>query len=244
MKSEQKYYLKVSLLCYLSWIVLFEAVGHYAATLPTRDLTTFIDRLIPLIPAFVWPYQLCYVTPFLLLVLIRDWHRFNRALLGLMLASLSAFLVYLTFPIAFPRPELGSTLSEWMLALEYRFDFQPGANKLPSLHVATVWIVYLACRRQRLNRHGDALLFVLAMLISVSTLFVKQHLVADVVAGVVWGIAAWGGATWYYPRMIDAASTAPVALKQAAKKMAAAFLVLGVGVALLVVRVLEGPELW
>jgi membrane-associated phospholipid phosphatase len=243
MMRERKYYLKVSLICYLIWIVLFEAVGHYAATMPTRDLTTFIDRQIPLIPEFVWPYELCYVFPFLLLVLVQDWHRFNRALLGMSLASLSAFLVYLTLPIAFPRPELGQTLSERMLAFEYRVDFQPGANKLPSLHVATAWLVYLACRRQRLNRYGDALLFSLAVLISVSTLFVKQHVVVDVVAGVVWGVAAWHVATWFYPRMIDTASTAPVALKQAARRSASVFLIVGVAV-LLVASALGGQGLW
>ena len=47
---------------------------------------------------------------------------------------------YLALPIAFPRPELGSSLAERVLAVEYAADFRPGANKLPSLHVTFAWL--------------------------------------------------------------------------------------------------------
>jgi len=95
------------------------------------------------------------------------------------------------YPIAFPRPELGQSLSERLLSLIYKVDFHPGANKLPSLHVTFTWIIYLVCHKQQLKRLGDALLFFFALLITLSALLVKQHTILDVIAGIFWAIASW-----------------------------------------------------
>lgn len=220
MNQERKHYIKITLLVYCIWIVVFEAVGRYAATLPTRDLTTWLDRLIPLVPEFIWPYELCYVFPFLPLFAIKDFHRFNRMLLSIIFANFSAFIVYLIFPIAFPRPELGHSLSERILYLEYAGDFYPGANKLPSLHVTFAWLVYFACRKQRLSNAGDLIVLLTATLITLSTMFVKQHIILDVVAGILWAFAAWGAANHFYPLLADPQTSAPLALKEMLKRTA------------------------
>lgn len=208
MTGQHKYYLKVLLVCYFGWFVLFELVGNFAARMPTVDLTTSLDRQIPLIPEFVWAYEFCYIAPVFLLLLVEDGHRLNRVIVAFVAASLSAFLVYLLLPIAFPRPELGGSLAERILALEYQLDFKPGANKLPSLHVATVWLIFLGCRGQRLGRLGDSLLLVGAIVVSLSTLFVKQHIVLDVVAGVGWAFGWWWIVGRLYERWIPDPSSA------------------------------------
>ncbi len=204
-KAERWFYLKASLVVYAAWILAFECVGRYAATLPTRDVTLGLDGAIPFVAAFIWPYELCYIFPFLPLLALEDWHRFNRAILAFLLANVTAYAVYVLYPIAFPRPELGASLSDLVLGLEYKVDFYPGANKLPSLHVAFAWIVFLACRRQRLSRAGDAAVFLTAALITVATLFVKQHIVLDAAAGVAWGFGAWAVAGRAYPLFADPA---------------------------------------
>ena len=164
-------YAKILVAAYALWFACFWVVGTVASKLPTRDITSSWDVAIPVVPAFVWPYELCYVLPFLAILVIRDWRRFEAALVAIAIASGTAFVVYLCMPIAFPRPVLGDGLSERILAMEYAADFSPGANKLPSMHVALVVVTVLA--------------------ITASTLFVKQHLVADVAAGIGWGLGAW-----------------------------------------------------
>jgi membrane-associated phospholipid phosphatase len=232
--KEQEFYLKVSLIFYFLWSIVFEVVGWYATILPTRDFTSAVDRQIPLIPEFVWVYVLCYVFPFLPIFVIKDWHRFNRGLLSIILANLSAFLVYLTFPVAFPRPELGQTLSERLLSFIYGVDFYPGANKLPSLHVTFAWIVYLVCRKQRLNRLGEGLVFFLAGMISISALFVKQHIVLDVVVGTGWAFAAWMLAGYLYRLLTDTHLNAQVGLRQMTRKLVPIFVVFS-GILILVI---------
>lgn len=220
MEQERIYYIKVSLLAYLIWIIVFEAIGFYAVALPTKDVTLPLDRHIPLISGFIWPYLLCYVFPFLPLVVVKDWHRFNKAFLAILLANAAAFLVYLLLPIAFPRPNLGSSLSDRALALQFQYDFKPGANKLPSLHVTYAWIVYLVCRKQGLSRFREGLIFLTAMLISVSTLFVKQHVLLDVLTGAAWAFAAWFAAGLLYPRLAAPGTGPSEAFKSLIKRVA------------------------
>jgi hypothetical protein len=184
------HYAKVMFVAYVVWLGAFEIVGHYAATLHTVDLTSAWDRATPLIPAFVWPYEACYLLPVVSLFVIKDWRRFKVALVALLIANVTAFVVYLLVPVAFPRPELGSSLSERVLALEYAADFHPGANKLPSMHVAMSWIMVIAMWRQR-QRAIDIALGVLLALITIAPVFVKQHLLIDVALGVPWGLAAY-----------------------------------------------------
>jgi membrane-associated phospholipid phosphatase len=211
---ERRYYSRVALIAYAVWLAAFEAVGIYANTLPTRDLTSAADQGIPCVPEFVWAYGLCYVFPFLPLFLVRDWHRVNRALLAIALASVTAFAVYLLLPIAFPRPVLGDSLSERLLAMEYAADFSPGANKLPSLHVIFAWIICFVCYGQTAKRYVDAVVIGIAILISISTLFVKQHILLDVACGFACACGAWLLATRIYVQRVDPQVSAITVMRQ------------------------------
>lgn len=206
------HYTKVLFVAYAVWFLAFELVGRYAATLHTVDLTSAWDRAVPLVPAFVWPYEACYLLPLVALFVIEDWHRFNVALVALALANLTAFAVYLLLPVAFARPALGPGLAERVLALEYAADFHPGANKLPSMHVAMSWIMVSAMWRQSRRRVVDVGLAVLLGLVTVAPVFVKQHLVVDVVLAVPWGLASWALASRLYARLAPRGATAPEAL--------------------------------
>jgi membrane-associated phospholipid phosphatase len=208
------HYAKVLVLAYAIWLGTFEIVGRYAATLHTHDLTSALDRATPLVPAFVWPYEACYVMPLLSLFVMKDWHRFNIALVAFVVANLTAFVVYFALPIAYARPELGQSVAEKILAMEYAADFHPGANKLPSMHVAMSWIMVCAMWRQARHRWVDFALGALASLITVAAVFVKQHLWIDVIFGVPWGFAAYAIAGVIYRKRIPSDVPARVALRR------------------------------
>lgn len=197
---ERAVYCKITLCAYILWIIGFEIVGHYATTLSTNDPTSSWDRAIPLVPAAIWPYEACYLLPFLACLLIRNWHSLNIALVAALLANLVAAAAYLLFPVAFPRPVLGSSLAERVLALEYAWDFSPGANNLPSMHVAMSWLWLFACRKQGIGRPVELALTALVISISISTLLVKQHLLIDVLAGFACACVAWKAAHVWYAR--------------------------------------------
>ena len=207
-QQDRWHYLAITVGVAAVWVVLFNACGHYAAGLSTFDPTTAWDRALPFVPEFVWAYQLVYLSPLLPWVLGRDWHRFNQALVAFIFANLSAFIVYLLFPLAFPIPELGGSVSERLLQADNDLDFRPGANKLPSQHVATAVIVYFACVTERSARWERLAWLSWPLLIAVSTLMVRKHVLIDVVAGLVWGLATWQFAVSAYARLVPA-GTAP-----------------------------------
>jgi hypothetical protein len=184
-------YVKLTFAAYALWIACFELVGHVASQLPSRDLSTSIDRSIPLFPPAIWLYESCYLLPFAVPLLARDFRRVHIGFRAALIANATAFIVYLAYPVAFPRPKLGSSVAERLLALEYALDFQPGANNLPSLHVAMSFLTLLTCSRQGLPRGVMSALTLLALGITASTLLVKQHLVLDAALGVVWALASF-----------------------------------------------------
>ena len=199
---------------YAIWIACFQAVGRFAATLPTSDLTSAVDRAIPFEPGWVWAYELCYVLPFLPLAVVREEMRFPRALLAFAVANVTAFAVYLALPVAWPPTDPGSTLAGRVLALEQAVDFHPGANKLPSMHVVLAWLVFLTCR-ERDSRAGAAILLT-TVAVTVSTLFVKQHIVADVAAGIAWAFGAWWAAGRLLPILCGETQDARQAFRRVA----------------------------
>jgi len=203
-------YLRIAIAFYLIWTVLFILEGFYAVTLPTTDLTSRIDDLIPLVPGFVWIYMFCYVFPFVTLFVVKDWHRFNRALLSIALCTLLAFVGHLAIPVAFPRPSLDSSVSARMLAFIYENDFKPGAQNFPSLHVAVALIIYFTCRKQGLKRPAEGAILVMALLIILSTVFIKQHLFVDLVGGLILAVIVWVFIAWAYRRYVPSVRDAPL----------------------------------
>ena len=216
---ERRYYIRIALTVYAVWAVFYEAVGRLAATLPTLDWTTTLDRAIPLTPSFVWVYSFCYIFPFVPLFVIRDWHRFNRALIAIAVANLPAFVVFIVFPVAMPRADLGSSASERLLALIYTADFHPAVTSFPSLHVIFAWLIFCMCRGGRWGRVGDVMIFTVAAGITISTLFVKQHIILDAAAGVVWAIMAWKLAGILYRKLADPHAEPRVALRQVLRRL-------------------------
>lgn len=142
------------------------------------------EARIPLVPEFEYLYVLTYVLPLALVVWLPDVRRFRRAGLAFALMLAVAYATYLLFPVYLERPPLVvDSPATFLLALEYH---DPSYNHFPSLHVAISWLVYFACR-EAVRRRDVFLVLVIGS--SISTVFVKQHYVVDVLAG---SALAWG----------------------------------------------------
>lgn len=236
-------YTKITLWFYLGWVIIFVLEGLYAQTLPGYDLTSTLDRLIPVLPQFVWFYLLCYVFPLVLIPVTTDWHRFNIALLSVAVCTFLAFIFHIGVPIAFSRPQLGDSLSERMLRYLYLHDFKPGAQNFPSLHVAISWIVCFACFKQGRPKFVQYILLIMALLIIASTVFIKQHLLIDLIGGTVLAFVVWKLMDKAYYRLIPDSEAPLTALRLASKRtippitICIAFIVVIVGIRLLGINI-------
>ena len=119
-----------------------------------------------------------------------------RAYLMAWIVSYTCFLLY---PTEAPRPQKveGEGFFVWILTGAV-YGTDPPYNCFPSLHVAHAFISAFACHR--VHRGVGLGLLIWAALLGVSTVYTKQHYVADVIAGVIVAIVAYAAFIRSCPR--------------------------------------------
>lgn len=219
MTSDRFFYLKIVAIWYPVWVIMYFSTGFVALSLPPVNATLGIDSLVPFLPGFVWVYISCYMMPIFLVAIAKDWHRFNLVLFSLSIAHLVAFTIYLNLHIAVQKPDLNDSISEQILAVLYALEFRSWTNNLPSLHVTFAFTIAVGSLHQARGRAGEVLVFTWASCIAVSTLFVKQHIVLDVFAGLVNTAGSWALAQFLYSKLAVEHLNPPLALRQLTKKV-------------------------
>ncbi len=148
-----------------------------------------LDRMIPLQPPWSVVYLSYLLSPFLPLIMIRQEEHIRRTFLAWLMVWSVGYVWFLVYPTVAPRTDEvnGNGFFAWFLQGIY--DADPPRNCFPSLHVATACVAALACGR--VHRGVGLAAGGWAALIAVSTVFTKQHYVADVIAGIFLAGAAW-----------------------------------------------------
>jgi membrane-associated phospholipid phosphatase len=157
---------------------LLNTRSHKAA-----DLATSIDQAIPFLSIFIIPYVLWYAYIFCYLVYIcfKDTRVYLKTLIMIVVGELICFVIYFFFQTTVPRPTIAgdnllNNLVQWIYTNDRPF------NCFPSIHVLTTFAIMLASLHIK-NKHLITNLFihVTGSLIIISTLFVKQHVIFDMV---------------------------------------------------------------
>ncbi|MEC0268153.1 phosphatase PAP2 family protein [Paenibacillus anseongense] len=150
------------------------------------NLVTDLDRQIPFVKAFVVPYLSWYgflLVGFLYLA-YKDRRNYYRTLMEFLIGLLICYGIYAIYQTTVPRPELtGSDPLLRLVAWVYRSD-QP-FNCFPSTHVLTSYLMMRAyLRTTRVATRYKIIVTAVSLLIIVSTQFVKQHVLLDIVGAV------------------------------------------------------------
>ncbi len=96
-----------------------------------------------------------------------------------------AFPLFLLWPAAYPRPHVDGAMGLSHTAVTILQAQDPPTNTFPSLHVANSILCAAALRRASHPAWRGSV--VLAACIAASVLLLKQHWIADVVAGALFG---------------------------------------------------------
>jgi len=166
---------------YMLFIFLFLYVGDYNEGRNFYNLSIFIDQKIPFNPHFVWTYILYYFVALMPVMVVTEIKEFRRMVGAYLMMYFMGFLTFILFPVKMMRPELvGDGYSIWLLKKIYNAD--NGYNCFPSMHVANAFLASFFS--YRFNRVYGAVVYVIAFLITISTLFIKQHYIVDLIAGI------------------------------------------------------------
>ena len=157
------------------------AVNRIIGEGPFHQIELPLDRTIPFVPGFALAYVLVYFTPALTAMFLEDRAELYRTFLAFGLNALICFPIFIIFPVEYPRVHtLPGTAAARLLAFVQAVD-RP-VNCFPSHHISTSFTTFFAVFRQ--DRRWGGLFGAAAVLVAVSTVFVKQHYVVDIPAGI------------------------------------------------------------
>lgn len=163
---------------------LYFPVSQIAVKLDPIDVSTGFDESIPFVSEWIYVYAAIYFSAVLPIFLIKDRRLFLRMTMAYIALESSALIFFLLFPVQMtlrPTDVPLEGLANWGIHLCYHFDLP--VNCFPSLHVGNAILGALACLK--VDRLIGVISYVVALLIIVSTMLIKQHYVADAVAGFV-----------------------------------------------------------
>ena len=184
--------------CLILSIGSYELLNHVPRSTPL-NLATDLDKAIPLLPVFVIPYLsfLPLVFAFVPVLLRQSPELFRSYFLAMLASQMVMNIFYLVVPATVPRPPLSSNDVFSVLLRDLVWQVDNPVNTFPSNHVTFSVIAILVLTRCLLDNRLRLALQIWFGVICLSTLLVHQHVIADVVSGVLLGV----GACWFALRV-------------------------------------------
>ncbi|MFC5407405.1 phosphatase PAP2 family protein [Cohnella soli] len=175
----------------LLWMLVFPILGlMYAWTNNTENrevysLVTALDQSIPFVKAFALPYSvwIFYIYVCLIYFFKKDVNTYYKGLLTYAVCAMLCYLIYSVFQTTVPRPIVtGSDPISDLVRYIYNRD-QP-FNCFPSIHCFSSYMVMrMVWTSEFRNKWNVTLITGMSSLIIMSTMFVKQHVILDALAG-------------------------------------------------------------
>lgn len=166
--------------------IIYSSTMALCENLPHHDFTTDLDRMVPVIPWFVYIYFLSF--PFWAVNYILIGRGGKKQLFQFLTADLASRVVCLFFFVFLPttnvRPEVtGTSLADDLLRFLYSID-QP-TNLFPSIHCLVSWFCFIGIKnRNDIPKWYKGFSCIFAILVFISTQVTKQHYLVDVAGGV------------------------------------------------------------
>jgi len=197
---------KYVFLTILPYIILYFLLQSALAMNTNHNLTTDLDKLIPFVPEFIWIYH-SMIPIFILttVILIEKKPVFFTAIASIIFASIIMLLFYTFFPAFYPRDvHTEASISGFLVEVTRSID--GSNNTFPSGHVTFAWLLVFFIGLSSFAQKYKWIQFVYiiwALLISVSTLVLKQHFVVDVFSGATLAILCYFlGKRFVFERML------------------------------------------
>ncbi|KAJ53835.1 membrane-associated phospholipid phosphatase [Clostridium tetanomorphum] len=150
------------------------------------SLVTEIDKNIPFMKEFIIPYIMWYPYIFIifLYLCLKNLNTYYRTLISLNIGLIICYITYFLFQTTVPRPHLyGNDIFIQLTKLIYRFD-KP-FNCFPSIHVLTCYLMIKGINFQsNCNKFTKLFVYITSITIIISTLFVKQHVIMDLISAI------------------------------------------------------------
>lgn len=158
-----------------------------------HNLKTIIDDIIPFSAIFVVPYVywFLYIPIVLVYFAVVDYKYYFRLLMSIIAGMFICFIVYYFYPTTVPRPELVENDIFTRLVRDFIYANDNPYNCFPSIHVLNSVLVTLFFCKFNKSSVLKALAILSCVSISLSTMFIKQHYIADMFASLLLGTSMY-----------------------------------------------------
>lgn len=169
-------------------LVCIQSILYFISKLLQGDLNlvgNVIDTKIPFVPAFFIPYCIWFLMIFIIpyYLYCKDKDKFIKYTMAYILCSMIGNIVFISYPSTVARPTVtGNDIFSLLAKFIYWIDTP--TNCFPSLHcaISMLFILYV-CESKNTNIITKISVCIISILIMLSTLFTKQHVVADFISG-------------------------------------------------------------
>ena len=168
------------------YLIAFQSLE--SRNVPVHIIQGKIDNLIPFCEYFIIPYLLWFLYVAVTVIYFACFNKNKEEYIQFCITLLTGMIVFLIISYIYPngqnlRPDLdGNNIFELLVMNLYKTD--TSTNILPSLHVfhsVACCIALVRNDKVRQNRILTALTYILTISIVLSTMFLKQHSIIDVV---------------------------------------------------------------
>ena len=180
--------------------------AHYISLALMRpwDITLPIDYTFPFVPWTLVIYLGSYViwaVSYIVIALQDDRSQSELFFSAVLLSKLFCLAIFLLVPTTSDiRPVIsGSSFFEKVAKTLYSVDFPVDpTNYFPSMHCLASWLCFIGVRgKKQFPIWWQALSFILAVAVFVSTITTRQHVILDVFGGMVFGELSYAMANSY-----------------------------------------------
>lgn len=176
----------------LAFMFLINLVTYYGTRLITDhfkhyDISVSLDNRLPFWPVFIIPYLFAFAQWTVgFIVISRSSKAYcYKVISGEIFSKLIVCIIFVLFPTTVFRNEIsGQDLCSQVVAFIYRIDAP--TNLFPSIHCLESYIcMRTALEMKEVSKKYKTSMIVTGLLVFMSTLLVKQHVVLDVLGAVV-----------------------------------------------------------
>ena len=169
---------------YLIWYFGLQQISH---TLTFTDIYISVDASLPFVPLFIWPYIYWYlfIVGTVVYFFFKDKSEFYKNVAFLFIGMTICLVIFTVFPTTFDhRPVEWNADSMSAFFIDFIYSADKCQNVFPSIHVynsigcAIALCKYPGFKHPKLVK---VIAIISAVLITLSTMLIKQHSILDAV---------------------------------------------------------------
>ena len=148
----------------------------------------YLDIKIPFIPEFIYIYNIFYPFVFIVMyyIFLKDRKTYYNGIIAGIIGYLICDIIFLSYPTIMNRPIVDyntlDIVTGFVLKTTYYLD-NPALNCLPSIHCLFCFqVMFTLFMSKNIKSYRKIIISFVFVLIILSTLFVKQHYLYDVLA--------------------------------------------------------------